>query len=216
MNRHTTILAYDPQWLLLWVTHTSFTAALTRAGWTSRHYAQHEVTHWYPPEGLKLPRNAPKSLVIPDEFNSDATWSSYAATAVRSYTRFCGEQRAIQRIIWDVLPEPTAQRLAALTPQIAVATQNAPPPDPELAEFQERVVTAYHRTPYVTFEQALAAALRQVLTAHTAAQETPVDEYLVVVDRFVPAAETSDPILRQSREAREAWVATFLRRPGEV
>ncbi len=210
----TSILAYDPQWLLLWVTHTSFTGALTCAGWTSRHYARFEATHWYPPAGQKLPRNAPKSLLIPDEFNSDSTWSSFAAMAVQSYARFCDEQRAIQRIIWDVLPETTAQRLAALTPQIGAAVHPLPPAAPELPEFLERVVTAYHRTPYVAFETALAWALNQALSAHAAAQDTPVDEHWVHVKRFVPAAATADPLLRRSREQREAWQATFSRTGG--
>ena len=210
----TSILAYDPQWLMQGVTHTSFTGALTRAGWTSRYYAQHAVTHWYPPAGAKLPRHAPKSLTIPDEYNSDSTWSSFTPCAIQSYARFCGEQRAIQRVIWDVLPEPTAHRLAALTEQLGAAVTAAPPPDAELLEFLARVSTHYHRTPYVTFETALTKALSQALTAHAAAQATPVDEYLVIVERFVPAAETTDPSLRRSREAREAWQATFLPRPG--
>ncbi len=211
---HASILAYDPQWLMLWVTHTSFTGALTRAGWTSRHYAQHAVTHWYPPAGAKLPRNAPKSLTIPDEFNSDSTWSAFTPCAIRSYARFCGEQQAIQRVIWDLLPELVARRLAALTSQIGAAVTAAPPPAPELPEFLARVVTHYHRAPYVTFETALAWALNQALSAHAAAQETPVDEHWVHVQRFVPAAETQDPTLRRSREQREAWQASFLRGGG--
>lgn len=119
--RYSTLLAYDPHWLVLWVTHTSFTSALARAGWTSRYYARFAVTHWYPPEDLPLSRNAPKSLTIPDEFNSDATWSSYAATAVQSYARFCDAQQAIQRIIGDLLPEALTQRLLEISTAIRAA-----------------------------------------------------------------------------------------------